>query len=525
MPSPGTGRRTGSGPVPSEDIPTLSHALSAWARATPDATALLSPGREPTTWRQLHDAVAHLAARLRALDLGTGDGIALLFPEGPDYCLALLAALSVGVAIPLTWPSPHEEYQQLLASGRVRAVLGAADMAWADLGLAEAGVSSLAMAADTSGRLQPVHAVTPRRRDRAPTLAPLPDNTALILRSSGTTGRPKLVPVTHRGIVSACRVMIATRGITPADRCMGLVKGTYSQGFHALAIPIVAGAAFISIPGLDFDRLPNWLRAFEPTYLSTTPAILRLLATEREAVQSALRDAPLRCFNCTAGSMAAGEIDALQSRFDAPILNLYGMTEATAIACESLTGFTRVPGSVGVPWCDLRIVDAALQPLPPTEVGEILVRGPRVVAGYLDDAEATAAAFLPGGWFRTGDIGRLDQDGYLHLTGRLGEVINRGGEKIAPREVDEAFLGHPAVADAAVFAVTDERLGEDIVAAVVLRKDMTVSPRGLRTWLRTRLAQFKVPRRIWLVDELPRTPTGKVQRGELARRWVEEQGL
>ena len=158
------------------------------------------------------------------------------------------------------------------------------------------------------------------------------------------------------------------------------------------------------------------------------------------------------------------------------------------------------------------------------ESGEIVVRGDRVFAGYLDGSEATAAAFLPGGWFRSGDLGRLDEDGYLHLTGRRGEVINRGGEKLIPQEVDDVLASHPAIAEAALFVVADTRLGEDAVAAVVLNQGMDVSPRALRTWMRTRLASFKVPRRIWLVEQLPRTATGKVQRGELARRWYEAHG-
>jgi acyl-CoA synthetase (AMP-forming)/AMP-acid ligase II len=152
------------------------------------------------------------------------------------------------------------------------------------------------------------------------------------------------------------------------------------------------------------------------------------------------------------------------------------------------------------------------------ETGQIVVRGPTLFPGYLDDDEANAAAFLPGGWFRTGDLGFLDDNGYLHLTGRLSEIINRGGEKIVPREVDDVLLSHPAVAEAEVFGVPDARLGEDVVAAVVLKPGMSAKAWELRDWMLDRLAPFKVPRRIWHVASLPRTSTGKVQRGELARR-------
>lgn len=506
---------------PHADVHTLFDALSAWATATPDAPALLAPGRAPVSYRELHDAVDRLATELRARGLSRHDGIAVLMPEGPDYAVAMLAAISVGVAVPLTWPTPPAEYRRPLASGRVHAVLVGDGIRSTEFDLPQTDVLWLPLASDSAGRLH-VGGDASRRSDTVPAPTPLPSDTALILQSSGTTGRPKLVPVTHRAIASTCETMIAGRGLTPADRCLNPVKLAYAQGFYALAIPIAAGAALISIPELDFDALPQWLGELAPTYLTATPGLLRLLAAQRDDVRSALRQAPLRCINCTAGALSPGEIVDLQSLFGAPILNLYGMTEAAAIASEVHEGGSRVPGSVGLPWCDVQILDQDLQPLPATERGEIVVRSPRVAACYIDDAEATAAAFLPGGWFRTGDIGRLDHNGYLYLTGRLGEVINRGGEKISPVEIDDLLRRHPAVADAAVFAVVDERLGEDIVAAIALREGMSVSPRAMRTWLAARVAQFKAPRRIWFVQALPRTPTGKVQRGELARRWAEE---
>jgi acyl-CoA synthetase (AMP-forming)/AMP-acid ligase II len=172
---------------------------------------------------------------------------------------------------------------------------------------------------------------------------------------------------------------------------------------------------------------------------------------------------------------------------------------------------------------EIRIVNDGVDVAPGAE-GEIWVRGPSVVSGYLDDSELNAAAFTADGWLRTGDVGYLDEDGFLFLTGRLKELINRGGAKISPTEVDAVLLAHPGVNEAASFAAPDERLGEDIVAAVIAVEGATLSPRELRTWMLDRLVPHKVPRRIWFVDDLPRTPTGKVQRGELARRWHEEHG-
>jgi acyl-coenzyme A synthetase/AMP-(fatty) acid ligase len=360
----------------------------------------------------------------------------------------------------------------------------------------------------------------PQWADPAPPSRPVPDDVALILQSSGTTGQPKLVPRRHRAVASTCRVTIATRALTPADRGLSLARGISSQGANALMTPLFAGASFVGVSGADSDAFPAWLTAYRPTYIATTPAVLRSLAVEDGTTVDALRRWPCR-IHATGAPLSPADLDHLEAALGVPILNDYGMTEASAIAIEPYPRLRRVPGTVGLPQCELRLLGADGALVDHGETGEIVVRGPRVFPGYLDDPAANVSAFLPGGWFRTGDLGLLDADGYLHLTDRLGEIINRGGEKIAPREVDDALLAHPAVAEAAVFAVPDRRLGEDIVAAVVFHPGMKTPARELRRWLLLRLAPHKTPRRIWEVDELPRTTTGKVRRGELAARFLQ----
>ena len=223
--------------------------------------------------------------------------------------------------------------------------------------------------------------------------------------------------------------------------------------------------------------------------------------------------------------MPPGLIERAERSLNAVIFDGYGMTEASYITGQGPDPEDRRKGTVGPPLNSvIRVLDPAGRDVAPGTTGAIVIRGATLFPGYLDDAEANAAAFLPGGWFRTGDLGYLDGDGCLALVGRVNELINRGGEKIAPAEVDHALLSHPAVAEAAAFAIPDARLGEDIVAAVVFRAGQTASARDLREWLLHRLAPAKAPRRIWPVDALPRTSTGKVQRGELARRWRETGG-
>jgi acyl-coenzyme A synthetase/AMP-(fatty) acid ligase len=231
-----------------------------------------------------------------------------------------------------------------------------------------------------------------------------------------------------------------------------------------------------------------------------------------------------RFVRVTSGPLAPEVHDELAKQLGAQILMSYSSSEAGGIAMALPPPAVHKPGSAGQPVQDVRIVDATGNSLEPETVGEIVVRGPQVFAGYLDDPTVNAASFFPGGWLRTGDLGYLDADGYLFVRGRVNELINRGGEKIAPLEVDRVLLAHPAVSAAATFAIPDDLLGEDIAAAVVLVEGREASRRELRRWMVDQLAPSKVPRRIWFVDNLPRTATGKVQRRDLSRRFSDTGG-
>ena len=506
-------------PAPKETVP---RALASWAEVTPGAVALLSPGRDALTYRELARRVDRRAAELRARGLGRGDAIALLIPEGPELCLTLLAAMAAGIAAPLVWPSPAAEHQEVLSHPRIRAVVVSAGIP-SPREATERALPIILMDEASSGRLAETSRDGQTRDDVGAGTEPEPDDIAVILRSSGTTGRPKLAPLLHCNLIATCRAVVEARCFTPEDRCLSLARTAYAQGLLALAIALYSGSSLIEVAAPDAAALPDWLRAYRPTYISTTPAVLRALA-EDDAARSALRQAPLRYIHSSAGSLAPDEVDRLEAELGTPILNMYGMSEAGFIAGESFPERQRAPGSVGPVRCDVRILDEAGTPLARGEAGEIVIRGPRVFPGYLDDPEANAAAFLPDGWFRTGDVGLVDENGYLYLTGRRDELINRGGEMIAPREIDDALRGHPAVAEAASFGVPDAQLGEDIVVAVLLTPGASVTPRELRRWLLDRLSPSKVPRRIWFVDHVPRTATGKMRRGELARRWSAERG-
>jgi acyl-CoA synthetase (AMP-forming)/AMP-acid ligase II len=510
--------------LPPETVQSIPEALAFWAVQTPDAVAVLSPGREPTTYRELHEAMRRLAEDLQAFGLRRQDGIALLLPDGPELCVLLLATIAAGIAVPLVWPNPEAALAGILANPRVRAVIVSAETATSLPEPPHDGLPMLSLTPGPTRRIGDLRFDGDAWGDVAEVTRAAPDDIALILHSSGTTGRARLVPRTHGNLVASCRAQVEARALTPADRCLGLSRATYLQGFIMLMASLFCGSSFISVSEVNLMELPRWLRDLRPTWISTTPAVLRAIASGDDVLQASLRQASLRYILSSAGPLAADDVARLEAALQTSILNAYGMSEASLIAAEPFPEIQRVPGAVGRGSCEIRTVSEHGTPLAPHETGEIVVRGPRVFLGYLDDPEATAAAFLPDGWFRTGDVGFVDEAGYLHLTGRLGETINRGGEKIVPDEVDATLRSHPAVVDAAVFGVPDPLLGEDLVAAVVLQHNQTVARKVIHAWLLDRLPMFKVPRRIWFVTELPRTATGKVQRGELTRRWREEHG-
>ena len=348
---------------------------------------------------------------------------------------------------------------------------------------------------------------------------PAPTDVAVLRQTSGTTGRPKRVARTHGDLIGFGRDQHAKFGLGPGDHAPAIAPITATLGQTVLAHAAVTGAALVCPRSPDVADVWDAIVQERATWLSVSAGFLELLAGFLEHRPGEPEVLPLRFVQVTAAPISPAVGEALAERLGALILPRYSSSEAGGIALTLPPPAPSRPGSAGQPIQEVRIVAEDGRPPGAGETDEIWVRGPRVVPGYLDDPAATAAAFLPDGWYRTGD-GRLDEDGFLFVTGRLDELINRGGDKIVPVEVDAVLLAHPAVREAAAFAVPDARLGEDIAAAVVLELGEAVSPRELRHWMLGRLTPHKAPRRIWFVDGLPLTVSGKVQRGVLAERFA-----
>ena len=344
------------------------------------------------------------------------------------------------------------------------------------------------------------------------------DDEALVLHTSGTTSRPKIVPLSQRNICASARNVRATLALTAADHCLNIMPLFHIHGLIAATLASLgAGAAVTCTPGFNALRFFAWLEEVQPTWYSAVPTMHQAIVARAPRNREIIAASELRFIRSSSASLPPQVMEDLEETFGAPVIESYGMTEAAhQMTSNPLPPVARKPGTVGIAaGPEVAVMDAAGALLRPGDVGEVVIRGDNVTGGYDHNPTANAEAFTEG-WFRTGDQGRLDGDGYLTITGRLKEIINRGGEKISPREVDEVLLDHDAVIEAVTFAVPHDKLGEDVAAAVVLRDGAHASGRDLRAFVATRLADFKVPRQVLILDALPKGATGKVQRIGLA---------
>ena len=329
-----------------------------------------------------------------------------------------------------------------------------------------------------------------------------------------------MVPLSHRNVTASASHIGATLRLGPDDRCLNIMPLFHIHGLIAAVLSsLAAGGSVWCTPGFNALKFFAWLNEIKPTWYTAVPTMHQAILTRAGRNAEVIAANPLRLIRSSSSSLPPQVMAALEEAFSAPVIESYGMTEAAhQMASNLLPPGARKPGTVGPaagPEIAIMAEDGGL--LPQGGVGEVVIRGPNVTSGYLENPAANADGFRDG-WFRTGDQGVLDADGYLTITGRLKEIINRGGEKISPREVDEILLDHPAVAQAVTFAVPHDKLGEDVAAAVVLEEGASAAETEIRAFAGARLADFKVPRKLLILDEIPKGATGKLQRIGLAEK-------
>jgi acyl-CoA synthetase (AMP-forming)/AMP-acid ligase II len=494
----------------------LNQLLAAQMNRNPDANAIIAPGRTSLTYRQLTHHINHVVATLNSIGIGRNDRVAIVLPNGPEMAVAFLAVAAGATAAPLNPAYRADEFNFYLSDLKAKALIIQAGLAEPAQAVARArGIPIIElqpMLEAEAGLFSLIPASTGEARPKRAGFAQ-PDHVALVLHTSGTTSRPKIVPLTQSNLYTSAHNISTTLALSENDRCLNVMPLFHIHGLIGVLLSsLTVGASVVCTPGFEAPKFFEWFKAFCPTWYSAVPtmhqAILARASTHHCPSQ-------LRFIRSSSAALPPQVLADLENVFNAPVIEAYGMTEAShQMASNPLPPLSRKPGSVGMAaGPEIAIMDEAGHLLSSGTLGEIVIRGANVTRGYENNPKANQSAFT-NGWFRTGDQGYLDSDGYLFITGRLKEIINRGGEKISPREVDEILMDHPAVAQVVTFAMPHPQLGEEIAAAVVLRENVTT--KDIQAFAAARLADFKVPRKIIILDEIPKGPTGKLQRIGLA---------
>ena len=500
---------------------TLAEMIAIHAQQTPDAPAMSAPDSLALSYASLHQLLGRTLEKLNALGIGRGDRVGIVLPNCPEMATAFVAVASACTAAPLNMAYRADEFEFYLGDLKAKALIVAAGSDTpARAVAAKLGVTVLELTA------QPALGAGCFELDGAPvSMQPMigfgpaqTDDVALILHTSGTTSRPKIVPLTHRNVCASARNISATLGLTQADRELHIMPLFHIHGLIAgVLAPMAAGSSIFCTPGFNALKFFGWMKECKPTWYTAVPTMHQTILSRAAGNVDVIAANPLRFIRSSSSSMPTQVIAELEKVFKTPLIESYGMTEAAhQMASNPLPPAKRIPGSVGIAaGPEVGIMDLDGQLLAPGEIGEIVIRGENVTLGYESNDKANAEAFTHG-WFRTGDQGTLTSDGYLSLTGRLKEIINRGGEKVSPREVDEVLMDHPAVMQVVTFAMPHAKLGEEVAAAVVIRENHTLTERELRDFASTKLADFKVPKKILFLAEIPKGATGKLQRIGLA---------
>jgi acyl-CoA synthetase (AMP-forming)/AMP-acid ligase II len=496
---------------------------AALAAADAKRTALAAPERQELSHGALRRQIEATVARLNALGIGRGDAVAIVLPNGPEMATAFLSVAAGAVTAPLNPAYRDEEFDFYLGDLKARALVIQAGMeSPARAVAARRGVAVIELVPDASGpaggfALEPGGAAPGAARSDGFAEA---DDIGLILHTSGTTSRPKMVPLAQRNLAASAGNIGRMLRLGPDDRCMNIMPLFHIHGLVAAVLSsLAAGGSTYCTPGFNALKFFAWLEDADPTWYSAVPTMHQAILGRAERNGDVIARQRLRFIRSSSSSLPPQVMAALEATFGCPVIEAYGMTEAShQMTSNPLPPAARKPGSVGIAaGPEVQVIGEDEAPRGPGEIGEVVIRGASVTAGYLENPAANATAFTRGGWFRTGDQGALDAEGYLTITGRLKEIINRGGEKISPREVDEVLLDHPAVGQAVTFALPHDKLGEDVAAAVVLKDGAEAGERELRDFVAGRLADFKVPRKIVFLPEIPKGATGKLQRIGLAK--------
>jgi len=488
-----------------------------------DDIAIQSPGRPSLNYSAIRALSKRTLKAFKQAGIAKTDRVAIVLPNGPEMATAFVTISGASTTAPLNPAYRQEEFEFYLSDLKAKALV------------VEANSESLSVAAAQKLGIPLIILVTDNSRaagdfdlifDSATLLMEAKDDEvneddiALILHTSGTTSRPKIVPLSHGNVTSSAENIMNTLSLTPKDRCLNIMPLFHIHGLIAAVLSSLrAGASIYCTPGFNALKYFGWMGDAQPTWYTAVPTMHQAILTRASRSMDIINAVPLRFIRSSSSSLPSQVMAELEKTFNVPVIEAYGMTEAAhQMACNPLPPAARKAGTVGIAaGPEVGIMSLGGEILPNGEVGEIVIRGANITKGYENNPKANEDNFT-NGWFRTGDQGVLDSEGYISITGRLKEIINRGGEKISPREVDEILMDHPAIQQCVTFAMPHPKLGEEVAAAVVLKEGMTADEKDIRTFTAQYVADFKVPRKILILDEIPKGATGKLQRIGLAEK-------
>ncbi|WP_295315141.1 acyl--CoA ligase [Roseobacter sp.] len=488
-----------------------------------DLPAFGAPDRDWLSYGGLRGLASSVAASLHSMGIGRGDRVAIVLPNGPEMAAAFVTIAQVATTAPLNPAYREEEYDFYLSDLKAKALVVLAGYDGPALAAARKADMAVIRLSVPEGAPAGVFELSSDRQDRADESAPGAEDIALILHTSGTTSRPKIVPLLQTNVAASAMHIRTSLELTQDDRCMNVMPLFHIHGLiAAVAASLAAGGSVWCAPGFDALKFFGWMKDSKPTWYTAVPTMHQAILSRAGRNSETIAETPLRFLRSSSASLPASVMRKLEETFGAPVIEGYGMTEAAhQMASNPLGKGRQRPGAVGLEAGPKVRIAHETEDRITGGTGEIVISGPNVTPGYEGNPDANEKSFFSAEgarWFRTGDQGAFDDEGYLRLTGRLKEIINRGGEKISPLEVDDVLLDHPDVVQVVTFALPHPKLGEDVAAAVVLSEGSDATEKDIRAFAAERIADFKVPRRIIIMDEIPKGATGKMQRIGLAEK-------
>jgi acyl-CoA synthetase (AMP-forming)/AMP-acid ligase II/acyl carrier protein len=505
------------------EIKSIYELIKIQSLSQPHDIAIIAPDRPSLSYRRLYQHIEETVVVMNDFGLGRDDRVAIVLPNGPEMATGFLSVAAGATSAPLNPAYRESEMEFYLSDLNAKALITKSDMDSVAAKVAQAkGIPTFHLMVDQNDPAGvfslKIHNGEKPDVTRARKKFSAPDDIALVLHTSGTTARPKIVPIRQRNLLASAKNIQKTLKLTFQDRCLNVMPLFHIHGLVAAVLAtIYSGACIICTPGFNVVKFYDWLDEFQPSWYTAVPTMHQAILARAANNKSVLQNTTLRFVRSSSASLPPQVMEELENTFDAPVIEAYGMTEAAhQMASNPLPPMERKAGTVGpAAGPEIAIMDDTGKILGPDKLGEIVIRGDNVIDGYENNPRANTESFT-NSWFRTGDQGYLDEDNYLTITDRLKEIINRGGEKISPREIDEILLDHPDIEQALAFALPHPKLGEEVAAAIILNKNSKATPLDIRRFAANHLADFKVPRKIIILDKIPLGPTGKLQRVGLA---------